>query len=264
MADDQFASRRSLRDAEKSDDSVRPQPVAAQIATTGVVNPYAPQVSTTGVVNPYAPTAPVVPAEVAPAAPITVVPIAPVTPAASEVIFPVSIPEQRAPVSEMIAPVAELRPLEPVLAEAEEAITTEFPIFSVSPNLTLEPQTASIIIDNFQPLEHSAIVISETGEMLKTGSISLPNLSTNTGEISTILDAEMVDEASALDSVTGYVSTIAPIRASGVVNSSGKIGIMPAKRSKGEGGGYTALTISIVSITIGGLVIGAFMLGILK
>jgi hypothetical protein len=167
-------------------------------------------------------------------------------------------------VAEPVAPVSELRTREPVLAEAEEAITTEFPIFSVSPNLTLEPQTASIIIDNFQPLEHSAIVISETGEMLKTGSISLPNLSPNTGEISTILDAEMVDEATALDSVTGYVSTIAPVRASGVVNSSGKIGIMPSKRSRGEGGGYTALTISIVSITIGGLVIGAFMLGILK
>jgi hypothetical protein len=239
MTDDQFVSRRSLRDAEKSGDSVqqKTQPVVGQIATTGVVNPYAPQISTTGVVNSYAPAAPVAPP-------------APVAPAA--------------PAAEPVAPIAELRTREPVLAEAEEAITTEFPIFSVSSNLTLEPQTASIIIDNFQPLEHSAIVISETGEMLKTGSISLPNLSPNTGEISTILDAEMVDEATALDSITGYVSTIAPVRASGVVNSSGKIGIMPSKRSRGEGGGYTALTISIVSITIGGLVIGAFMLGILK
>jgi hypothetical protein len=251
MADDQFVSRRSLRDAEKSGDAVRPEPVIAQIATTGVVNPYAPQVSTTGVVNPYAPTSPAAPAPAA-AVPPAFVPVSPIA------VEPVAL------VAEMPAPIAEPRPLEPVLAEAEEAITTEFPIFSVSPNLTLEPQTASIIIDNFQPLEHSAIVISETGEMLKTGSISLPNLSTNTGEISTILDAEMVDEATALDSVTGYVSTIAPIRASGVVNSSGKIGIMPAKRSRGEGGGYTALTISIVSIAIGGLVIGAFMLGILK
>ena len=252
MTDDQFVSRRSLRDAEKSSESVqqKTQPVVAQIATTGVVNPYAPQISTTGVVNSYAPAAPVAPVAVQPAAPIAAAPSAPVAPAA--------------PVAEPVAPVSELRTREPVLAEAEEAITTEFPIFSVSPNLTLEPQTASIIIDNFQPLEHSAIVISETGEMLKTGSISLPNLSPNTGEISTILDAEMVDEATALDSVTGYVSTIAPVRASGVVNSSGKIGIMPSKRSRGEGGGYTALTISIVSITIGGLVIGAFMLGLLK
>jgi hypothetical protein len=252
MTDDQFVSRRSLRDAEKSSESVqqKTQPVVAQIATTGVVNPYAPQISTTGVVNSYAPAAPVAPVAVQPAAPNAAAPSAPVAPAA--------------PVAEPVAPVSELRTREPVLAEAEEAITTEFPIFSVSPNLTLEPQTASIIIDNFQPLEHSAIVISETGEMLKTGSISLPNLSPNTGEISTILDAEMVDEATALDSVTGYVSTIAPVRASGVVNSSGKIGIMPSKRSRGEGGGYTALTISIVSITIGGLVIGAFMLGILK
>jgi hypothetical protein len=262
MTDEQFASRRSLRESDKAGDPVHPQPVVAQIATTGVVNPYAPQISTTGVVNPYIPAAPVAP--VAQAVPIAAAPAAPVIPPAPAVTTPTSAVEPVAPLSEITAPVSELRPREPVLAEAEEAITTEFPIFSVSPNLTLEPQTASIIIDNFQPIEHSAIVISETGEMLKTGSISLPNLSTNTGEISTILDAEMVDEATALDSVTGYVSTIAPIRASGVVNSSGKIGIMPAKRSRGEGGGYTALTISIVSVTIGGLVIGAFMLGILK
>lgn len=235
MTDEQFASRRSLRDAENLSAPVvasNPQPV--RIATTGVINPYAPKISHSEAVTPNVPEAPAVQ-----------------TPALQT--------------TEPLASVAAAPPKhEPVLAEAEEAITTEFPIFSVSPNLTLEPQTASIIIDNFQPLENSAIVISETGEMLRTGSISLPNLSTNTGEISTILDAEQVDEASALDSVTGYVSTIAPIRASGVVNSSGKIGIMPAKRARGEGGGYTALTISIVSITIGGLVLGAFMLGILK
>lgn len=250
MTDEQFASRRSLRDAENLSAPVvasNPQPV--QIATTGVINPYAPKISHSEAVTPNIPEAPAL-QTTAPQEPVPQAP-APQTPALQT--------------TEPLASVAAAPPKhEPVLAEAEEAITTEFPIFSVSPNLTLEPQTASIIIDNFQPLENSAIVISETGEMLRTGSISLPNLSTNTGEISTILDAEQVDEASALDSVTGYVSTIAPIRASGVVNSSGKIGIMPAKRAKGEGGGYTALTIAIVSITIGGLVLGAFMLGILK
>lgn len=255
MTDEQFASRRSIRDAEKPVAQIvttNPQPV--QIATTGVINPYAPIISHSEAVTPNIPEAPAL-QSTQPQAP------APHTPAPQA-------PAPQTPALQTIEPLAsvEVAPPkhEPVLAEAEEAITTEFPIFSVSPNLTLEPQTASIIIDNFQPLENSAIVISETGEMLRTGSISLPNLSTNTGEISTILDAEQVDEASALDSVTGYVSTIAPIRASGVVNSSGKIGIMPARRAKGEGGGYTALTIAIVSITIGGLVLGAFMLGILK
>ncbi len=156
------------------------------------------------------------------------------------------------------------RPYEPVLAEAEEPITSQVPLFAVSPNLNIEPQTASIIIDNFEPLDNISIAISETGEMLKTGSIELPNLSTNTGEIATIMDAAQVDEAIAQDSIAGYVSTIAPLRASGVVNTAGKIGIMPSKKARGQGGGFVALTLSILMVTIGGLVLAAFMLGILK
>jgi hypothetical protein len=162
----------------------------------------------------------------------------------------------------------EVKPLEreyePVLAEAEEPITSQVPLFAVSPNLNIEPQTASIIIDNFEPLDNISIAISETGEMLKTGSIELPNLATNTGEIATILDAEKVDDAIAQDSIAGYVSTIAPLRASGVVNTAGKIGIMPSRKARGEGGGFVALTLSILMVTIGGLVLAAFMLGILK
>lgn len=156
------------------------------------------------------------------------------------------------------------REYEAVLAEAEEPITSQMPLFAVSPNLNIEPQTASIIIDNFEPLDNISIAISETGEMLKTGSIELPNLSTNTGEIATIMDAAQVDEAIAQDSIAGYVSTIAPLRASGVVNTAGKIGIMPSKKARGEGGGFVALTLAILMVTIGGLVLAAFMLGILK
>jgi hypothetical protein len=153
---------------------------------------------------------------------------------------------------------------EPVLSEAEEPITGAMQLFNVSPNLNIEPQTASIIIDNFEPLDAISIAISETGELLKTGSIELPNLSTNTGEIATILDAAQVDEAIAADSINGYVSTIAPMRASGVVNTAGKIGIMPTKNAKGQGAGFAVLTLSLLMIAVGSLVLAAFMLGFLK
>jgi hypothetical protein len=189
------------------------------------------QVATTGVVNPYAPKVaePVASAPAAPVAPVTATPV-----------------------------------YEPVLGEAEEPITGSVQLFDVSPNLNIEPQTASIIIDNFEPLDAISIAISETGELLKTGSIELPNLSTNTGEIATILDAAQVDEAIAQDSVNGYVSTIAPLRASGVVNTAGKIGIMPSKRAKGQSAGFAVLTLSLLMIAVGGLVLAAFMLGFLK
>ena len=197
----------------------------AQIATSGVINPYAPKV------------------------PAVEVPAAPAVANLQTESEPAKLPAAV---------------YQPVLAEAEEPITSQIQLFDVSPNLNIEPQTASIIIDNFEPLDAISIAISETGELLKTGSIELPNISTNTGEIATILDAAQVDEAIAQDSVNGYVSTIAPLRASGVVNTAGKIGIMPTKNAKGQSAGFAVLTLSLLMISVGGLVLAAYMLGFLK
>jgi hypothetical protein len=210
-------------------------PVSTAVTNVQVSSISVTQVATTGVVNPYAPkvSAPVV--STAPAPATTTEPASVNTPV-----------------------------YEPVLGEAEEPITAAVQLFDVSPNLNIEPQTASIIIDNFEPLDAISIAISETGELLKTGSIELPNLSTNTGEIATIMDAAQVDEAIAQDSINGYVSTIAPLRASGVVNTAGKIGIMPSKRAKGQSAGFAVLTLSLLMIAVGGLVLAAFMLGFLK
>jgi hypothetical protein len=232
---------------------------SSQIATTGVINPYAPKLDSTS--------KPVVSVT---SQPVAATPVA-ATPAPPQTL---STPPVAAAVSPEVSTVAEVpivseeivsKPsYEPVLGEAEEPITGAMQLFDVSPNLNIEPQTASIIIDNFEPLDAISIAISETGELLKTGSIELPNLSTNTGEIATILDAAQVDEAIAADSINGYVSTIAPMRASGVVNTAGKIGIMPTKNAKGQGAGFAVLTLSLLMIAVGSLVLAAFMLGFLK
>jgi hypothetical protein len=262
--------------------------VSTQVHTVEVSSISVPQISTTGVVNPYAPvinkTVQAPPAQAAPvqaapvlAAPVLAAPVlaAPVLAAPVDSLAIQEVPAQPTPIQAPpiqstpiqqvpIAP-APLAPVyEPVLGEAEEPITSQMQLFEVSPNLNVEPQTASIIIDNFEPLDNISIAISETGELLKTGSIELPNFGTNTGEIATILDAAQVDEAISQDSISGYVSTIAPLRASGVVNTAGKIGIMPTKSAKGQGAGYAVLTLSILMIAVGGLVLAAFMLGFLK
>ncbi|WP_296630122.1 hypothetical protein [Rhodoluna sp.] len=150
-----------------------------------------------------------------------------------------------------------------VLAEAEEPITSGIQLFAVSPNLNIEPQTASIMIVPEDPLANLNVHITETGELLKTGSIELPKLTTNTGEISTILDASEVDDATVQDSISGYVSTIAPLRASGVVNTAGKIGIMPTRLARGQGQIFAVLTASLLMVTVGGLLLAAYMLGLL-
>lgn len=297
MTEAQFQSRRELRDAEstsatpgQSQDLNFPpltrnqliamgritdetaaldeSNVSTQVHSVGVSSISVSQISTTGVVNPYAPVitktvqaTPVQATQVQPTpiqgVPIEAVPIQSV-PIQTMPIQPMPI-EQTPNASAPLAPV-----YEPVLGEAEEPITSQMQLFEVSPNLNVEPQTASIIIDNFEPLDNISIAISETGELLKTGSIELPNFGTNTGEIATILDAAQVDEAISQDSISGYVSTIAPLRASGVVNTAGKIGIMPTKSAKGQGAGYAVLTLSILMIAVGGLVLAAFMLGFLK
>lgn len=150
-----------------------------------------------------------------------------------------------------------------VLAEAEEPITSGIQLFAVSPNLNIEPQTASIVIVPENPLANLSLHITETGEMLKTGSIELPNLSTNTGEISTILDSNQVDEAISQDSITGYVSTIAPVKARGVANTTGKIGIMPSRLARGESQIFAVLSVSLLLVAVGGLLLAAYMLGLL-
>ena len=229
--------------------STIPKTTVAQIATSGVVNPYAPKIDapkldTLAEATPKVEPPKLEPVKLEPANQFSQIPVEATT---------------IEPVTEQVEAAA----YEPVLGEAEEPLTSQIQLFDVSPNLNIEPQTASIIIDNFEPLDAISIAISETGELLKTGSIELPNLSTNTGEIATILDAAQVDEAIAADSVNGYVSTIAPLRASGVVNTAGKIGIMPSRSAKGQGG-FAILTLSLLMITAGGLVLAAFMLGLLK
>lgn len=297
MTEAQFQSRRELRDAESTSATpgqsqdlnfpplTRSQLIAmgritdetadldesnvsTQVHSVEVSSISVPQISTTGVVNPYAP----VITKNVPAAPVQATPVqaAPIREVPIQAVPIQSAPIQSAPIQPM--PIAQVpvaqEPVvpvyEPVLGEAEEPITSQMQLFEVSPNLNVEPQTASIIIDNFEPLDNISIAISETGELLKTGSIELPNFGTNTGEIATILDAAQVDEAISQDSISGYVSTIAPLRASGVVNTAGKIGIMPTKSAKGQGAGYAVLTLSILMIAVGGLVLAAFMLGFLK
>lgn len=237
---------------------------SSQIATTGVINPYAPKLDSTS--------KPVVSVTSQPVAamPVAETPVS-TMPAPLQTLSTPPVSAQVAPEVSTVAGVPLVseeivaKPsYEPVLGEAEEPITGAMQLFDVSPNLNIEPQTASIIIDNFEPLDAISIAISETGELLKTGSIELPNLSTNTGEIATILDAAQVDEAIAADSINGYVSTIAPMRASGVVNTAGKIGIMPTKNAKGQGAGFAVLTLSLLMIAVGSLVLAAFMLGFLK
>lgn len=132
-------------------------------------------------------------------------------------------------------------------------------LFEVSPKLVADTQTNSIIIEQVPDIINMSHIL-ETGEILTTGAIELPMLATTTGEMAVVLDAELADEALASEAATGFVSTIAPIRATGVANFGADIGIVPKKMRLGEGQLYLALTISVGLVAVGALILAAYML----
>ena len=153
---------------------------------------------------------------------------------------------------------------EAVWAETEEPMTMPHQLFEVSPNLHVEPQTASIVIGHINDVSNFSAPIGETGEMLKTGSIELPVLTVNTGEIAMILGNETADRAIAEDSIAGFVSTIEPISATGIIRADDKINIVPSRANFDQSRVYFSLTISLFLVASGGLVLGAYMLGFFR
>ena len=151
-----------------------------------------------------------------------------------------------------------------VWAETEEPMTMPNHLFEVSPNLNVEPQTASIVIDHINDVTNFSAPIGDSGEMLKTGSIELPVLTVNTGEIAMVLGNEMVDRAIAEDSVAGFVSTIEPVPATGLIRAGDKINIVPSRANFDQSRVYFSLTISLFLVAAGGLVLGAYMLGFFR
>ncbi|MFM6977731.1 MAG: hypothetical protein ACKOWR_03345 [Micrococcales bacterium] len=139
-------------------------------------------------------------------------------------------------------------------------------MFNLSPGLLVEPTTNSIVIDQVQDLTNYTATVSETGEILTTGAIQLPiltNIDTETGEIAVINEAEALDEAIAIDNATGFISTIAPMRVTGIVNAAKKFRVIPTNLKRGKNHPYLVLTAAIVMVAIGGLTVAAFMLKII-
>lgn len=161
-------------------------------------------------------------------------------------------------------PSLEFTPLVPEVAlptAAEPAVTSTGSLFEISPSMSHEPQTNSIIIQNVNEISEISGVITDTGQFLRTGSIELPKL-TQTGEIATVLESPAVDEAIHRDGFDSFVSSIAPVRATGVINSQTKVGIMPIKNRRGQGQFLFAITTTLLMLTVGALFVVAYMFGV--
>lgn len=134
--------------------------------------------------------------------------------------------------------------------------------FGSTSNLGAEPVTASIIIDRVPDLENNQIVITSSGAVITTGSIEIPNINPTTGSIAVITASEQADEAIVEDSLNSFVSSVAPIRAAGIAKTRAKTVELTLVTRKGQGQVYAVMSTAVLMITIGALIVSAYMLGI--
>lgn len=133
--------------------------------------------------------------------------------------------------------------------------------FDISPSLTPEPQTNSIVIEQIPDALLTGEIVTDSGEILKTGSIELPSI---TGEISIITESRAADKADSVDSANLGHSTVAPVRAPAVVNSQARIGALPSKHRRTSGQLMAMLTLAVLIVTVGSLYVMASVLGVIK
>ncbi|MEN9731054.1 MAG: hypothetical protein RL488_364 [Actinomycetota bacterium] len=136
--------------------------------------------------------------------------------------------------------------------------------FELSPSLIREPQTNTIVVQPVDPLATGSI-ITDSGEVVLTGSIELPVLPTTGGiAIIQLPEGAEADDELAEDFAENYVSSIAPIRASGVMNSRARESVLPIKNRRGESQTVLLGVTSLLMVTVGALFIAACWLGVLK
>jgi hypothetical protein len=149
----------------------------------------------------------------------------PVTPAPLEVAPPVVAPP-------IVVPVVKTAPIEepvviqepvPSIAEVEkELLDVELdeegnPQFKVSSALTGEFTGTNLIVDLPQDITAGGALVTDTGELVITGSIDVSALITPTGEIDIIAIADGSDNDLDKDAQQNFIPGIPPIRISGVI-----------------------------------------------
>ena len=192
-------------------------------------------------------------------------PLTPVAPVAPEVSpyedeTHVFVPFEQITLSEPPVPVTPELHLPEVLAESEELDEDDV---EFSASLFKEPQTNSIIVPEV-PDALNADIVTESGEILKTGAIDMPILN-NTGSIPiiTIVPDEVDEEAISADMGDETTGGIPPIRSGSVMNSSARVGVLPIKNRRSEGQTILLATTSILLVALGAGLIAANWLGLL-
>ena len=154
-------------------------------------------------------------------------------------------------------------PAEPVIPGAQPwSLTDTGSIFTFSPSVGTQPQGASMVIE--PPADPLTITgsVTASGELILTGSITIPTASSSTAENSLVNEASRADLAMARDSFDSYISGIQPLSSAGVIKTHAKEKSFPVKVRRGQAQMYLVLTTALLMAAVAGLAIAAFMLGI--
>lgn len=211
--------------------------------------------------------------------PVQVITQAPPVPVAETPVFLPSVepqPETSSPYEDethVFVPFEPVTLAEPPVIEQPETQLPEFlpPVDEVddeeevefSASLFKEPQTNSITVQEV-PDALNADIVTESGEILKTGAIDMPILN-NTGSIPiiTITPDEVDEDAIKADMGDETTGGIPPIRSGSVMNSSARVGVLPIKNRRSEGQTILLATTSILLVALGAGLIAANWLGLL-
>jgi hypothetical protein len=168
------------------------------------------QAAEAGLTIPVVEEPPVVPAPLAVAPPVVVPPI----------VVPVV---KTAPVEEpVVEPVVEEEPA-PTIAEVEQSIAAVEldeegnPLFNVSSALVGETTGTNLIVELPLDITAGGSLITDSGELVVTGSIDVSALITPTGEIDISAFTDGTDSDLDQDAQQNFIPGIPPIRISGVI-----------------------------------------------
>jgi hypothetical protein len=157
----------------------------------------------------------------------------------------------------------ELRELE--RTQSENAYDNDGSDDYVSPltgPINLEPK--SLVVAAVPDITNISLVIPETGELLKTGSIELPVLNADTAEVAKVEAATQADKALLTERTESVVLGIEPIPARRHTRSRKRSSVFPTNLRRGWGNVYLVLSTAILSVAVFGVYLVALMLGFIK
>jgi hypothetical protein len=157
----------------------------------------------------------------------------------------------------------ELRELE--RAQAERAYDQPESDDYVSPltgPINLEPK--SLVVAAVPDITNISLVIPETGELLKTGSIELPVLNLDTAEVAQVEAADNADKSLLRERTESVVLGIEPMPARRHTRSRKRSSVFPTNLRRGWGNVYLVLFTAILSVAVFGVYLAALMLGYIK